>query len=129
MTSRSESERCPTSSGRYRCDLGHGHDGPCETTEPAPAWSGPARAPRHVAVALAERDGAHRRHVATLERRIRAAEVRADNAEAKAGMTHLRPLQGIGVSSRIVESTSEHPRTASTSAQDALLDVERGVAT
>lgn len=46
MGSRSDN-RCGTSSGPHRCDERAGHDGPCETTEQAPAWVGPALKPAH----------------------------------------------------------------------------------
>lgn len=41
------SDRCPTSSGPFRCDHSvAGHAGECTTRERAPAWVGPAlRAP------------------------------------------------------------------------------------
>jgi hypothetical protein len=38
-------DRCPTTSGRYRCTANAGHEGPCETVEPAAPWVGPALRP------------------------------------------------------------------------------------
>jgi hypothetical protein len=34
--------RCPTSSGAFRCDHSAGHPGECVTRAPAPPWVGPA---------------------------------------------------------------------------------------
>lgn len=43
------SDRCPTSSGAFRCDRPAGHDGECVTRETSKAWVGPAaRSVTHV---------------------------------------------------------------------------------
>lgn len=122
---RSHSDRCPTTSGRFVCSAGAaGHVGECVTREEAAPWVGPARQPRHLALAVAARDAEHRGHVVSLEGLIRRAETRAHNAEARAGMTHVLALQDKRVSSRIVESSGGLPIPATTLAQDALSSAE-----
>jgi hypothetical protein len=84
-------DRCPTSSGPYRCDKPHGHGAgdECVTRERPGVWVGPAMMPRHVTSALADRDARHVHQRHDLERALRRAEARARNAEARASMTHL----------------------------------------
>lgn len=119
-------QRCTTTSGRYRCDLADGHGGPCETTEPAPHWAGPARAPRYVATVLAVRDAGHEHRTAELRLELRRADRRAANAEARAGMTHVHALQQNVTSANLVELASEPVRAATTLAQDGVSSPGRG---
>jgi hypothetical protein len=123
MTSRSD--RCPTSSGRFVCSAGAaGHAGECVTREQAPPWVGPARQPRHIAIAVAARDSETLKREAELRREIVRAERRAANAEARAGMTHVVPLQRMGADSRIVESSLSMGHGATTLPQDELSPVD-----
>lgn len=62
---RPRSDRCPTSSGAFRCDFATGHTGPCETVQPATPWVGPAA----------------RRSASVAPRAVPGADVRSDGAE------------------------------------------------
>jgi hypothetical protein len=64
--------RCSTTSGPYRCDQPAGHQGPCESTEPAPAWAGPALRPRDAAPAATARDRLRAKRVVELQRALHA---------------------------------------------------------
>jgi hypothetical protein len=107
------SPECPTVSGKYRCSIGAaGHPGPCETTEPAPSWIGPALSPGDVRVAVATIRRRHDRELAELDRQLRRVEARAKNLEARAGMTHITALQYTGTSSHKLADGSGMPIAA-----------------